>query len=294
MEDDEKVVLPTNDLKFKKILASPENKDILIGFINDFYDLKIVDVYIENPYAVEEFSAQSKGYFITEINAVCTDSNDLKYIVEIQLQKTEYHDERSLLYIFDKYTSCYGNEELMKEPASKYSSLCPLYSIKVLDFIKFDDRAAVHKFSFYDAENETKLLPTDNVTVGYFEVVKNPLGLSENLKYWKEFFTKGYVPIGSPEYIKKAGTIIKKNFSAEEYSMIDRIERLREDIIARELYVENEGFKRGQARGKEDGKAEVAANLLRLKQTSEFISQVTGMSLDEILDLRIKMKRKQI
>jgi len=45
----------TNDLLFKKVLSSEENKDITQGFINDFCGLDVAcdDIHIVNSYSIE-------------------------------------------------------------------------------------------------------------------------------------------------------------------------------------------------------------------------------------------------
>jgi len=270
------------DLPFKKIFASPEHKDVLIGLINDFYDLDIVDVQIGNPYDIKEFSNQDKGYFVTEVDIICTDSKNIKYTIEMQVQKLEYYIERSVYYNFTKYISSYGVKSQMRDPRSKYSSLYPTYSINILDFTQFDDEAPIHKFSLYDLENEMKLSTPENIIIGYFELNKDAKRLNRNLKYWKDFFTTGNVSEGAPEYIKKAENIIDtSNLSKEEKKMIDIAERIREDSIAREIYVKNEGVR--------NGKIEVATNLLKRNQSIELISEVTGLSLEELKKLKTEL-----
>jgi len=50
------IILPTNDLAFKKLFANNAHKDIPIGFIQDFYEIPMADITIENPYSIEEFN----------------------------------------------------------------------------------------------------------------------------------------------------------------------------------------------------------------------------------------------
>ena len=45
-------ILPTGDLAIKKVLASEENKDILSGLINDFFDVEAEDLNIASPYNI--------------------------------------------------------------------------------------------------------------------------------------------------------------------------------------------------------------------------------------------------
>ena len=56
-----KRISPTNDLAFKKVLASEENKDILGGLINDFFDVTAEEIVIENPYSIASYIEHVKG-----------------------------------------------------------------------------------------------------------------------------------------------------------------------------------------------------------------------------------------
>ena len=297
MNKNEKVILPTNDLAFKKIFASPEYKDVLIGLINDFYNLDIVDVHIDNPYDIKEFTEQNNGYLFTEVDIICTDSNNQKYTIEMQLRKVEFFIERSLYYLFSKYVNSYGVESLMRNPASKYSALYPTYSINILDFTQFNDKKPIHKFSLYDLENKMKLSSPENIILGYFEIGKDTTELNQNLKYWKDFFTTGKVSENAPKYIKKAGEVIdRNNFSREERKMIDRMEKIREDAIAREIYVKNEGRAEGKAEGRAEGKAEsrieFATKLLKLHQSIDLIAETTELSVEEIEKLKRSIEKE--
>jgi len=50
----------TNDLMFKKLLASEEHKDILQGFIKDFcgLDVECSEIQIETPYSIDLYKNQ--------------------------------------------------------------------------------------------------------------------------------------------------------------------------------------------------------------------------------------------
>jgi len=54
---------PTNNLAFQKALASEENKDVLCGFINDFYFIDITEenITLENPYSIDVYKQYLEG-----------------------------------------------------------------------------------------------------------------------------------------------------------------------------------------------------------------------------------------
>ena len=237
-----KIILPTNDLAFRKLFASPQNKDILIGIINDFFGLDIVDVQIANPYNFEEFNKQidKKGLYVTTVDVVCTVADGTKYFIELQFLSVEYFIERTVYYTFEQYCANYGIKQLMKNQDIKYSSLSPTYSINILGYKHFKDNAAIHKFCLYDIENEMKLTDNDLILVGFLELPKSDTSVDPNIKYWQEFFNTGKANDNAPDYIKKAGAEIElTNFSKEERDMISRAEKTEQDALAREAYVIN-------------------------------------------------------
>jgi hypothetical protein len=49
-------ISPTGDLAFKKVFASEENKEILGGFINDFFGVVAENIEILSPYSSNSLS----------------------------------------------------------------------------------------------------------------------------------------------------------------------------------------------------------------------------------------------
>ena len=53
-KDESPVVLPTNVLAFKKLLSSPEHKEVARGFIGAFFGPEVAagEITISNPYSI--------------------------------------------------------------------------------------------------------------------------------------------------------------------------------------------------------------------------------------------------
>ena len=66
-------ISPTNDLAFKKVLASEENKDILQGLIKDFFQIEVEEIIIENPYSIEAYKPIINGTETNELRQTIKD-----------------------------------------------------------------------------------------------------------------------------------------------------------------------------------------------------------------------------
>jgi hypothetical protein len=145
-------ISPTGDLAFKKVLASEENKDILRGLIKDFYFFVISedDLVIENPYSIDTYKeyVEDKEVSILRHTAkdIAVSFNPLKdvaaslkradFIMEMQIKKARFFEERFLYYPFMRFCQNYGKVGFMETGSdgklNRYSSLRPVYALNII------------------------------------------------------------------------------------------------------------------------------------------------------------------
>jgi len=171
----------------------------------------------------------------------------------------------------------------------RYSSLKPVYMLNILDcphFIGDDD--ALRVFSLYDRKRD-KIFEIEYLTIAYFELMKEYVETA-NQRHWKIFLKTGEAPEDAPDYIKKAAWVIEKaNLTKEEREMIDQLQKAK-DIYDSVLYTAQiEGEKIGAAKGKIEGELvkalTIARNALHMGMTVADISQLTGLTENEIRNL---------
>ena len=220
----------------------------------------------------------------------------------MQVRNLGCYIERTTYYLCNRYCSSYNNPNLIKENKSKYSSLCPTYAINILNYNQFKDDKSIHKFNLYDLDNKMYLRndnEKDILSLGFFELKKEDTEISQNMKYWKEFFQTGRVSEDAPEYIRKASKkVFINSFNREERVMIDQIEKIKEDNKAREDFVKDEGVKEGIEIGKQVGEEvgkiknskKVAVNLYKDGFSIDKIEKYTGLSEKEIEELISSIK----
>jgi len=175
-------ISPTSDLAFKKVLASEDTKDILGGFINDFFGIEVTpdEITIKNPYSITVYWEYVNGEEITELHDTIKDiAASFKiadFVSELQIRKTSYFDERALYYPFEQFYKNYDNAGSMKVMKDgrplRYSSLRPVYALNVLGYNHFQgDNDALRIFELYDPKRN-KRYKKDLLKIGFFELSK--------------------------------------------------------------------------------------------------------------------------
>jgi len=269
-----------NDLMFKKVLASEENIDILRGFINDFFGFEPKEITLTNPYSIAAYTEMLNGERVNILRQTLKDvTASLKtsaFTAELQVKKTKYFDERSILYPLQLYCDGYNAQERLhptKDTPNRYSSLRPVYGFNILGYTHFgEDNDALRIFEFYDPKRN-KRLGKELLKIGYFELTKSNIE-TENQRYWRDYFMKGEVSDSAPEYIQKASGILEyTNLNEEEKSMITLLEKAQayHDADISDAYSD------GMEIGIESGKISLITKILSKKD--DFFEEVQEMMI---------------
>ena len=316
------VVLPTNDLNFKRLFASPEFINISKGFLQDLaeYDplgvLQISSVSIETPYNFQEVSnlkdeQKGKVYLNTEVDYSCRDENGLRFMLEMQKRDQQYLEKRIAYNTGQKYAQYYARTD--KEYPSKYSSLQPVIPIIILVDNHFKDDIPVRFLRPYD---ERHGVYRNNLNLGleiYVEINKNISELPKSLKLWMEYLRTGRTLEEAPCYLQEAAKMTKRDaLSKEERELADIIEKYEQNRLAEVETVWNKGKKAAEAEAKakiaeaeekvveaEERVAEAEEKVTKDREQIvkrslenniplETISIITGLSTQEIEELNKK------
>jgi len=113
---------PTSDLAFRKILASPENRDVLQGIIGDFFEIRpaIEDITIANTYdikAYREYLSKTDGTKKPEQNS----GKQLKMsrpILKSRILSRKFRSGQTVIFRKDRcITSAHGFAQITIAPA---------------------------------------------------------------------------------------------------------------------------------------------------------------------------------
>jgi len=278
-----KYVNPTNDLAFKKVLGNNENIHILEGFIRDFFLIDPKGLTVENPYSIKAYKELIKDEETYKLRLTASDvaavMDFADYRSELQIRKAIYFDERSLYYPLNKFVSRYRVEP---GKVSAYSRLRPIYSLNILGYNNFsEDEDALRIFQLYDPVRN-KHFPKKILNLGYFELLK-PNVETENQRQWQNYFLQKPLSDDAPDYIRDALQIIdESNMDEEELDMMKQVEYYQSVYDDTVSHAREEGINEG----KDEAKFEIARNMLSKDYTIEDISEITGLSKDEILEIQ--------
>ena len=287
-------ISPRVDIAFKKIFGVEENKDLLISLINSIVSSEdqVSDVILLNPYNAKKFSRDKLS--ILDIKAQGIDGK--RFNIEIQISDEADYDKRALYYWAKLYT-----EQL--EVAEDYATLSKAIGIHILNFISIPEVDKYHNV-FHVTEKETgeryfKDLELHTIELKKFSKDSNEqlpdivAKVKSSLDMWLAFLTRhdllqvDKLPKNLDDNsLKKALTVLEvMNFSSTERDAYeDHLKWLR---------IEANTLKKAEAKGIEKGREEekylIAKKMLEFNTDVKLISSVTGLSTDEILQLKSKL-----
>jgi predicted transposase/invertase (TIGR01784 family) len=299
-------ISPRVDLAFKKIFGVEENKDLLISLINSIVseEDQVADVTLLNPYNPKNFKSDKLS--ILDIKAKGIDGK--RFNIEIQIRDDADYDKRALYYWAKLYT-----EQLRASQGD--SSLSKTIGIHILNFTSIPNVKNYHNV-FHITEKDTgiayfKDLELHTIELNKFspdaneELVDIVAKVRNSLDMWSAFLTRNDLlkPDNLPkelsnDKLKKALTVLEvMNFNDEERdSYEDHLKWLMIEASTLKK-MEEKGRVEGKAEGKAEGIAEsiekIAVNMIREQADIKFISNVTGLTNKEILELKNKLSGKE-
>jgi len=286
IEFKEKYINPFTDYGFKRLFGEEPNKDLLLDFLNEL-------LKDEQGRITELTYLKNENLATTELNRkaifdlYCTNERGEKFIVELQKTKQKFFKDRTVYYsafpIRDQaITGSDWNFELKK-----------VYTIAILDFIFDEDKNEPEKFR-YDvklSDIETKQVFYDKLTFIYLEMPKFKKSIDEletRFDKWlfviKNLHKLDRIPEKLKEHIflKLFETAEIARFSPEEYQNYEDSLKYYRDLknsldTARE---------EGREKGRMEEKTEAAKTGLMEGVPIEIIMKMTGLSRDEIENLK--------
>ena len=271
-----------NDIAFRKIFGNAVKTEILTSFLNAVLKLegnkKIVSVTILNPYQVPiVLGAKST---ILDVKAVDAQGNE--YIVEMQLTDKMGFAKRVVYYSAKSYSAQLSVGE-------DYYALKPTIFIGILNFEFLETTNYLSRHLILDAETyEHKLKDLDFNFIELPKFNKTEQELDTLIDKWVYFIKNAETLTVMPANADDLGlqsayteadkhTWTKADLDAYEYA------RMREtDDKAEKMLVEQ--------KAKQEGKIEIAKKAIIKGADNVFISEITGLSIEQIEVLRNEKK----
>lgn len=287
-------ISPRVDLAFKKIFGVEENKDLLISLINSIVgkEDQVKEVTLLNPYNPKNFKTDKLS--ILDIKAKGVDGK--RFNIEIQISDEADYDKRALYYWAKLYT-----EQL--KVAEDYSKLSKAIGIHILNFTSISTVSKYHNI-FHITEKETGLLYFKDLELHTIELKKFSDNSDEALAdivtkvknaldMWLAFLTRNDLltldnlpkELNDPCLKKAINVLSVMNFTPEEREAYeDHLKWLRIEANTIRNYEQ-----RGEIRGRTEEKTEIAKRMLTQNYPLSDISALTGLSNDELNELKSKL-----
>ena len=274
---------PKTDYAFKKIFASKDSKGILISFLNatiyegnpTIADLEIIDPNLPPKIAGLKDSS-------LDVKAQLADGTLV--IIEMQVLNVEFFGKRVLYNAAKTYAS-----QLQK--GQGYRMLKPVIALTITDFEMFENSDRLISRFVYK-ETTTNIEYTDNnIELVFVELPKFTKKLSQVesltdkwIYFMKYANTLTQVPQTMdvvPEIHQAFDIANQVNLNPDELEALER----QEMFIYDQQGVIIKANREGREEGREEAMQAVARQLLD-RLDDETISQTTGLSIEEIRNLR--------
>ena len=276
-----------NDYFVRYLFASSDSNALLLDFINSIMldsEMKTFrSVEILTPFNYKENNEDKE----TIVDVKCITQNGTVVIIEIQLQGNSKFPERILYYWASNYS------KLLKH-GEKYDALTPVISINMLDF-NLDDNDSIHScYMIYDTVN--KRLLTDHLQIHIIELKKFKYNLlKQDLNCWLKFFTmkdKDNKEEIMSELVKEKPIMEevhrKYNNFIKDRLMMNEYDKRQAYLYGNQIMLDEErrlGIEEGIKKGIEQEKCSLAKSMKSKNMDIELISELTGLSIEEIENL---------
>ena len=285
-----------NDFFVRYFFTDKGGEKVLLDFINavmisaDMKTFKAVEIL--NPFNLKKHYKDKE----TIVDVKCITKNGTVVIIEVQLSGNSRFPERILYYWASNYS------KLLKK-GEQYDDLTPVISINLLNFNLNKKNSNVHScYMIYDTKNKNLL--TDHLQIHMIELKKFKFkdnNLPRDLNCWLGFFTNKDMEAYMSEIVKEKPIMEEAH---KRYNNFIRSRLMMTEYEKKELYQydkqisledkRQEGIKEGRREGRLEGKLEgikegikensyaIAKSLKASGLDNKFISEHTGLTIEEI------------
>ena len=285
-------VNPYTDFGFKLLFGTPVNKDLLIGFLNALFrgEQEITDVTYLNAEQLGRAEWDRKAVF----DVYCENVKGERFIVEMQKARQKYFKDRSVFY------STFPIREQAKVGDWDYE-LKSVYTVGVLNFVfdedKDDEEYYHHEVKLMDVGRKEVFY--EKLTFIYLEMPKfrkREDELETLFDKWMFVLKNLATLLDRPAALQER--VFKRLFETAEIARFSESEMRDYEESLKNLRdlgnvlntAKEEGRKEGRKEGIEEGEKRKSMEMaLRMREDGmplEVIAKYTGLSVEEIQNLK--------
>ena len=301
--------LPTNDVIFKCLLGNPGNERITKSFLEHITGEEIEE--ISTNFKLELLKEKPKDKQMVA-DLIAKDKYLQKYIVEMQRKAYDYLPDRFIAYLSKTYVA----DIKVKEDYKKLKRTV-LVVLMEEDFPNLENIQEYHTVWHYREENHKEKILTKNTEVHILELEKYKRHKKQTgeIDPWLEFFIDPYgeevqnMARTRAELEEAVKQLRLLNADEEVQQLADAEDWARYDYNSAMAEMEQKGLAAGRAEGLEAGRAqgleagraqglsqgrtagraeernELAKKMLEKKMDIDLISELTGLTKEEIESL---------
>ena len=269
-----------NDCFVRYFFTDKGGEKVLLDFINavmisaDMKTFKAVEIL--NPFNLKRNYKDKE----TIVDVKCITKNGTVVIIEVQLSGNSRFPERILYYWSANYS------KLLKK-GEEYEDLTPVISINLLNFNLNKNDKNVHScYMIYDTKNKNLL--TDHLQIHIIELKKfkfKDSDLKKDLNYWLGFFTTKDMEAYMSEIVKEKPIMEEAH---KRYNNFIRSRLMMSEYEKKEIYQYDKQImlkderRKGIKEGRKERNYAIAKSLKNSGLDNKFISEHTGLSIEEI------------
>lgn len=282
-------VSPTLDIMAKKIFSLPE---VTTAFIRDILELDVADAQIVEGSQPHSMAYEEDDLFSTAVDVRAKLHDGTEVIIEIQIRKQQYFLNRFHYYLANQLVENVQKLRQQGQTHKMYEQMEPVYGIAILEkSLLLDEEAAINKYWLTNSRSGKQLKAyykngkhQNLLQVAFLELDK--YNKDENLtdagRQWLEFF--GNLPFtkAPSQAVAHADSLLdSSSWTKEEKTMIDERIRIQENY---DMTLET-AIDEAREEGLEQGRKQLVCKMVSRGMTPELISDMTGLSLEEIESL---------
>ncbi len=281
----EKYINPFTDYGFKRLFGEEPNKDLLMDFLNEL--LKDQEGKItELSYLPNEKLPISVGDRRAIFDIYCTNEQGEQFIVEMQKAEQKFFKDRTIFY------STFPIQEQARNKDRFWNfELKAVYTIGILDFVFKESDPNKYRHDVKLTEQETKEVFYEKLNYIYLEMPKfqkTEKELKTRFEKWM-FVLKNLpklerMPIELKEkiFLKLFKTAEIAKLKPEEYKQYEASANAYRDIFN----IKNTYLEKGIEKGEINKAKKIALEMIKDNEPSEKIKKYTGLTKEEINELK--------
>ena len=279
-------VSPILDIMAKKIFSLPE---VTAAFIRDILELDVADAQIVEGSQPHSMAYEEDDLFSTAVDVRAKLHDGTEVIIEIQIRKQQYFLNRFHYYLANQLVENVQKLRQQGQTHKMYEQMEPVYGIAILEkSLLLDEEVAINKYWLTNSRSGKQLKAyykngkhQNLLQVAFLELDK--YNKDENLtdagRQWLEFF--GNLPFtkAPSQAVAHADSLLdSSSWTKEEKTMIDERIRIQENY---DMTLET-AIDEAREEGLVQGRKQLVCEMISRGMTPDLISEMTGLSLEEI------------